>query len=84
MPTVSLVTICHHKDMTLLLSIFPTISFIPVTHLFCNWTFVPLNLPHLFLSSPSPHLSGNYLVVLCIYDSVFFFFYACFLGFRYK
>ena len=29
-----------------------TVYFIPMTHLFCNWKFVPLNLPHLFLSSP--------------------------------
>ena len=28
-----------------------TIFFISVCHLFCNWKFVPLNLPHLFLSS---------------------------------
>ena len=28
-----------------------TVHLIPVLHLFCNWKFVPLNLPHIFLSS---------------------------------
>jgi len=41
-----------------------------MTHLFCNWKFVPLNPPHLFHSSLfSSHL-GNHLFVLCIYESV--------------
>ena len=31
-----------------------TVHFITVTHLFCNWKFVPLNIPPLFL--PSPYL----------------------------
>ena len=28
-----------------------TVYFIPVTHLFCNWKFIPLNFLHLFHSS---------------------------------
>ena len=33
-----------------------TVHYISLTHLFYNWKFVPLNLPHLFLSSPHPPL----------------------------
>ena len=44
----------------------------PVTHLFYNWKFVPLNLPHLFLSVLQPLTSGNHLFLLCIYSSVLF------------
>ena len=29
-----------------------TVHFLPMSHLFCKWKFVPLNLPHLFISSP--------------------------------
>ena len=29
------------------------VLFIPLILLFCNWIFLPLNFPHLFLSSPS-------------------------------
>ena len=35
----------------------PIVHFIPVTHLLCNWKFVPLNLSHLFLSFPHPFFS---------------------------
>ena len=31
-----------------------------ITHLFYNWKFVPLNLPHLFYSSTNPLPSDNY------------------------
>ena len=42
-------------DTTLVLAIFPhTIHFVPITHVFCNWKLVPLNLPHLFHSFPHP------------------------------
>ena len=34
-----------------------TVPFIPMTQLFCNWKFMPLNLPHLFLYSPRTRLS---------------------------
>ena len=38
--------------------IFHTEHFMPVTNLFCNWSFVLLNLPHLFFSfSHHPSLS---------------------------
>ena len=43
---------------------------IRVTHIFCSWKFVPVNLPHGFLSSLHPLPSGNPLFVLCIYNSV--------------
>ena len=46
------------------------VQFIPMNHLFCNWMFIPLNLPHLFNLSLHPHSSGNYLFVLCIYEFV--------------
>ena len=48
----------------------PHVPFILLTPLFCNWTFLPLHLPHLFLSSPNPLPSSNYLFVLCICSSV--------------
>ena len=35
----------------------PTVHFIPITLLLCNWKFVPLNLSHLFLSFPHPFFS---------------------------
>jgi len=41
-----------------------------MNHLFCNWMFIPLNLPHLFHLSLYPHSSGNCLFVLCIYEFV--------------
>ena len=52
--TISLVKICHHTKIIIIDCIPHTIYFIPVTHLVYNWEFVPLNLPHLFLSSPHP------------------------------
>ena len=42
-----------------------------MTHLFCNWKFVLLYLPYLFLSSPQSPPSDNHLFVLCTYNSVF-------------
>ena len=59
-----------------------TAHFIPVTHLFCNWKFVPPNLPHLFLPSPMPLPSGNHLFVLCTYNCfcfAIFVYLVCFL-----
>ena len=62
-----LVTICHHtKILHNYLLCSPHCTFIHMTHLFYNWKFLPLNLHHLFL--PSPTLSGNYLFVFCLYD----------------
>ena len=48
----------------------PHVPFSLLTHLSCNWNFLPLRLRHLCLSSPNPLPSGNYLLVLCIYNSV--------------
>ena len=46
---ISLVTICTIQRCYKLLTISPhAIRFIPMTHLFCNWEFAPLILPHLF------------------------------------
>ena len=50
MTMVSLVTIYHHTDITLLMTIFPTPYTSSVLHLF-NWKFVPLNFPYLFYTS---------------------------------
>ena len=48
-----------------------SVHFIPVTHLFSNCKFVPLNICHLFHFSPHPFLLWQPLVCLyCIYDSV--------------
>ena len=70
MTTESLVTICHHTKILHNYWLYShTVHFIPVTHLFCNWKFVPLNLTHLLLSSPHP--SSKHLFVLCIYNSFF-------------
>ena len=57
-----------YKDITQLLTVFPTlVHFLPLTHLLCNWKFVPLNSsPVSFLPTPS----SNHLFVLCIYNSV--------------
>ena len=40
-----------YKYTTLLLTLPRTVHFIPRIHLFCHWELVPLNAPHLFLSS---------------------------------
>ena len=56
-----------------------TVHFIPLTHLFCKWKFVPLNLSQLFLFSSTPLPSGKGFF-LCIYNSVsvLFCLYTCF------
>ena len=42
-----------------------------MTHLFCNWKLVPLDLPHIFHCSFKPLLFlSNHLFALCIYDFV--------------
>ena len=48
--------ICYHKKILhCFIDYVPhTVHFIAVTHLFCNLRFVPLNLPHLLISSPQP------------------------------
>ena len=42
-----------------------------MTHLFCNWKSVPVDLPHIFhFSFQSLLFSSNHLFALCIYDFV--------------
>ena len=81
-PRVSLVTICHCTKLLLHYWLYSPlyISYL-MTHLFCNWKLVPLiNLPHLSHSSHIPLPSGNYLFVLCIYESasVFICLFTCY------
>ena len=60
-----LVTVCHHTKILYIYWLSShTVYFIPMTHSFCNWKFVTLTLPHLFLSFPS----SGYLFVPCIYN----------------
>ena len=71
---ISLVTICQHTN-TLHNSWWysPHCTLHPLTHLFCNWKFVLLNLPHLFISSPNP-------TPFCLFSvsmSLFLFCYVC-------
>ena len=54
-----------------------TLCFISVTLLFCNWKFLPLNLPHLFLVSP--HLATTSLFSVSM--TLFLFDYICSLCF---
>ena len=73
-PMVSLVTICHHTQKRYYIiidSISHTVHFIPMIPLFCNWKLVPLNLPHLFHSSPHLLPAGNHPFILCSYDAVY-------------
>lgn len=53
------------------MTIFPTLypSSLWLVH-FATGIFVPLNLPYLFLSSPSLLPLVNHLFVFCIYDSI--------------
>ena len=45
----------HHVKILIVIDYIPhTVHFITMTHLFCNWNFIPLNLPYLFFSSPNP------------------------------
>ena len=54
----------QRKDI-IIIFISHTVHFISVVHLFCNWKFVPLYLPHSFLSSS--HLLWQ-PPVLCVDD----------------
>ena len=75
---VNLVMISHRTKILIVIEyISHTVHFIPLTHFFYNWKFVPLNLSHLFLSSPlllSP-LATTCLLSLSI--AVFLFCYTC-------
>ena len=57
----------YHLSLTSFYNIIDSVShcvhFILITHLFCNWKFVPLNLPHLF--HPSCLLSSP-LATICL------------------
>ena len=57
---VSLV-ICYHANLlhTIIDCIPYAVLYIAVTDLFCDWKFIPFNLPGLFYSSLIPLPSGN-------------------------
>ena len=91
---ISLVTICHIQRYYIITDCLPhTVHFIPMTHLFCNWKSVPLNLPHLCLSSrlcqilvwyAPPFYSGShpninlpFLIILRKIDSTIFCLLQC-------
>ena len=60
------------------MTVFPALCiFVPMIHLFCNWKFLPLNLPYLLFSFPPPLTLGNHLLVLCISDSVSLWLFIC-------
>ena len=59
-----------YKVITVLLTIFLMLCYIPVAYFFCGCRFVPLNPLHLFHSPPSP----SPLATTCIYESVFILF----------
>ena len=44
----------HHTYYIVIDYIPYTVHFLSMNNLFCNWKFVPLNLPHLFHFSPPP------------------------------
>ena len=53
-----------------------SVHFIPVTHLFCNWKFVPINLNYQF----PPHKAipyGNHLFFSLHLIALFLYFYVC-------
>ena len=58
MITISLVTMCHLTKNIVIDYIPHTERFTLTTLLFCNWKVVPLNLPHLFLSSDAKSLQS--------------------------
>ena len=60
--TVNLVTVTTQKYYVTSDYISYSICYIPVSHLFCNWKFVPLFPSPLLLTSPPPIPSGNHLL----------------------
>ena len=68
---ISLVTICHQSYYNIIDYIPHVAHFIPVTHLFCNWKFIPHTLPKspYFTHPPVSLSSGNHPFVLCICES---------------
>ena len=87
--TISLGSIYHHTKILLSYWLhykctMSTVHFIPMSHLFCTQRFVPVNLPHLFLSFPSPLWKPS---VDSLYLWFFLFCYVysfCFLDSLYK
>lgn len=75
---INLGMICFQRYHTIIDYIWHIVHFISMIHLFHNWKFVALGF-HLILSSPSPFLSGNHLLVLCIYNSVLLCLFICFI-----
>ena len=67
--TVNLVTVTTQKYYVTSDYISYSICYIPVSHLFCNWKFVPLFPSPLLPTSPPPHPLWQPPVV-CTYDSV--------------
>ena len=53
------------KDSSYLIYSSHTMHFLPVTHLFCNWNFIPLSLSHMFFSSPH---SPSPLATACLFS----------------
>ena len=77
------------KDIYIIIDNIPhLVHFISMTHLFCNWKFVPLNFPLLFLSSPhSPPLWQPPVCSLYLWVSFCFVMFVhlfCFLDSTYK
>ena len=57
----SLVTICHQISYTTIDCMPHAVHFIPVTHLFCNWKFVPLNFSLLYHFFSTPISFGSHI-----------------------
>ena len=75
---VGLVMINHHTKTLHTIAYTPhAVYFKPVTHLFCNQNFIPLNLPHLFLSS---HLANTF----CSPSATFYVLMSVHLGFFFQ
>ena len=60
------IAVISHQRYHIIINYIPhTVHFIPVTHLFYNLKFVPLNLSHLFLSTLHPYRT-TCLFFVCI------------------
>ena len=66
--------VCNHTNIWVIDCIPHTVHFIPMTHLFCNWKFVPLNLLHLFPFLPLPYTLLATTCLFSVYISLFLFF----------
>ena len=87
--TISLVSIFHYTKILLSYWLYykctmSTVHFMSMSHLFCTGKFVPVNLPHLFLSFPFP-LRKPLLYSLYLWFFLFCYVYSfCFLDSLYK